>query len=100
MYEGFTQLGSKEGIKNLGGKLGYAGVAGLAAPLLSSAMEPGKFNPPAKTPTQYYKFDYRPPKYNRKLGITTQRLMVPVLTIRILPNMLLRAVRLDMIKAG
>jgi hypothetical protein len=39
-FEGFTQLGSKEGIKNLGGKLGYAGVAGLAAPLLSSALEP------------------------------------------------------------
>jgi hypothetical protein len=68
MYEGFTQLGSKEGLKTLGGKLGYAGAASLAAPLLSSAMEPGKFNPPAKTPTQYSKFDYRPPKYNPETG--------------------------------
>jgi hypothetical protein len=55
-------------LKTLGGKLGYAGVAGLAAPLLSSAMEPSKFNPPAKTPTQYYKADYRPPKYNELTG--------------------------------
>jgi len=68
MVEGVSQLGSKEGLKTLGGKLGYAGVAGLAAPLLSSAMEPGKFNPPAKTPTQYYKTSYIPPKYNPETG--------------------------------
>ena len=68
MFAGVQQLGTKEGLKTLGGKLGYAGVAGLAAPLLSSAMEPGKFNPPAKTPTQYYKTSYIPPKYNPKTG--------------------------------
>ena len=67
-FEGFKQLGSKEGIKNLGGKLGYAGVAGLAAPLLSSALTPAPFTPPAKTPTQYYKADYKPPKFNELTG--------------------------------
>jgi hypothetical protein len=73
-FEGFKQLGSEEGIKNLGGKLGYAGVAGLAAPLLSSAMEPGNFNPPANKPTQYVRYGdgrtpgYTPPKYNPITG--------------------------------
>ena len=66
--EGIKQLGTKEGLKNLGGKLGYAGMAGLAAPLISSAMQPNKFAPPAKTPTQYYKADYKPPKFNELTG--------------------------------
>jgi hypothetical protein len=73
-FEGFKQLGSKEGIKNLGGKLGYAGVAGLAAPLISSALTPAPFTPPAKIPTQYAHYGdstnpgYRPPKYNPLTG--------------------------------
>jgi hypothetical protein len=73
-FEGFKQLGSKEGIKNLGGKLGYAGVAGLAAPLLSSALTPAPFNPPANKPTQYVRYGdgrtpgYTPPKYNPITG--------------------------------
>jgi len=66
--EGFKQLGSKEGLKTLGGKLGYAGVAGLAAPLVSSAMN-SSFNPPAKRPEQYYKTSYNPPKYNPETGM-------------------------------
>jgi len=68
MLSGVQQLGTKEGLKNLGGKLGYAGVAGLAAPLLSSALTPNKFVPPEKTPTQYYKADYQPPKFNELTG--------------------------------
>jgi len=68
MFAGVQQLGTKEGLKTLGGKLGYAGAASLAAPLLSSAMEPNKLNAPEKTPTQYYKTSYIPPKYNPETG--------------------------------
>jgi hypothetical protein len=100
-FEGFKQLGSKEGIKNLGGKLGYAGVAGLAAPLLSSALTPAPFNPPANKPTQYVRYGdgrtpgYTPPKYNPITGITTQRFMAPNPSIT--PR---RAVWLDIDKEG
>jgi hypothetical protein len=68
MFAGVQQLGTKEGLKTLGGKLGYAGVAGLAAPLFSAAMEPGKLNAPEKTPTQYYKTSYNQPRYNPETG--------------------------------
>ena len=52
----------------LGKNLGFAGVAGLAAPLLSSAMEPGKFNPPANRPAQFFNTSYNPPRYNPQTG--------------------------------
>jgi hypothetical protein len=74
MVAGVQQLGTTEGLKTLGGKLGYAGMAGLAAPLISSAMQPAKFNPPAKTPTQYSRYGdsttpgYTPPRYNPLTG--------------------------------
>jgi hypothetical protein len=73
MFAGVQQLGTKEGLKTLGGKLGYAGAASLAAPLLSSAMEPGKFNPPEKTLTQYYKTSYNAPQpqYDPATGLFT-----------------------------
>jgi hypothetical protein len=59
----------------LGGYPGAAKTFGMAAaPLLSSAMEPGNFNPPANKPTQYVRYGdgrtpgYTPPKYNPITG--------------------------------
>ena len=66
-FEGFKQLGTTEGLKTLGGKLGYSGVASLAAPLIASALTPAPFNPPKK-PEQYYHTSYNPPKYNPATG--------------------------------
>jgi len=66
--EGFKQLGTKEGLKTLGGKLGLSGVAGLAAPLVTSAMTPAATALPANKPTQYYNTSYNPPKYNPATG--------------------------------
>ena len=67
-FEGFKQLGTKEGLKTLGGKLGYSGVAGLAAPFIASALTPAPFTPPPKKPEQYYHTSYNPPKYNPATG--------------------------------
>ena len=69
MYEGVTQLGTKEGLKTLGGKLGYAGMAGLAAPLVSSALTPNKFVPQPVKPSTYYNTSYNPPRYNPTTGM-------------------------------
>jgi len=41
---------------------------GLAAPLISSALTPNKFAPPAKRPEQYYNTSYRPPEYKPLTG--------------------------------
>ena len=67
-FEGFKQLGTKEGLKTLGGKLGLSGVASLAAPLLSSAMTPAATALPTNKPSQYYNTSYNPPKYNPATG--------------------------------
>jgi hypothetical protein len=66
--EGFKQLGTKEGLKTLGGKLGFSGVASLAAPLLSSALTPAATALPANKPSPYYKTSYNQPKYNPATG--------------------------------
>jgi hypothetical protein len=100
--EGFKQLGSKEGLKTLGGKLGYAGVAGLAAPIAFSAMNPSSFNPPAKRPEQYAhkRLPTTHLSTTLKRVCMTQRLMAPVLTTQTLPNTPLKAVRLDTSRAA
>ena len=69
MFEGVKQLGTKEGLKTLGGKLGYAGVAGLAAPLVSNMLQqqPKLSNLPKQNiprPT----YDYRQGTVNPAFG--------------------------------
>ena len=74
MFEGVKQLGTKGGMSALGENLGFAGVAGLAAPLIASAMTPARFNPPANKPTQYAHYGdstnpgYKPPEYDVATG--------------------------------
>jgi len=73
-WEGFKQATSSPGAAGDFLKKNYKSVAMAAAPVLSSALTPNKFAPPARTPTQYSRYGdsttpgYTPPRYNPLTG--------------------------------
>ena len=68
MFEGASKLGTKAGIKDLGGRLGYTGVGALAVPPLLGMMEQPKANLPGQNPVSFYRTKYNQAKYNPATG--------------------------------